>query len=334
MTKKYKLIVRKSVIAPATVLVICFVLLAPNIIAERLHQTDAPTDVPSIQGEDDWYYLPSYSNYAPAGMPDFDQKQDTSWQSRWGWSFCAPVALADVLWWFDSKHSDPNGTPGDGIDEYPLVSNYNAPGSPEPGPSADDHAFNNVNDDETTWDGTAGSGKEFIERLAWYTNTNFCRSLFFPEISGTTLFNLRRGTTMWLRDAGLQNQYNIEIITKPSFSFINERMRQNQGVLLRLIFSFPSDMNFIPKIAKLAYHYVAVAGISSNGFISVSDPEWDVANPCKDPMLHNNASIVSHDIYQVNFTSPYPHLGSWWIPTYASHRRVVITHAVIISEKE
>jgi hypothetical protein len=307
----------------------CMNLLVPQYLATTVVQTPALT----AESDDGWYYLPAYPNYAPCGLPDFDQKQDPNWQSSWGWSFCAPAALADVLWWFDSKHEDPLGIPGDGQDTYPLIRDYGAPGASTPGPQSDDHNFNNVNDVQTSWDGTRGSNKELIEQLAWYTNTNFCKNLFF-DLSGTPNFFLKQGTKRWIRDAGLQQDYTIKIIPRPRFSTIVEHLQKNEGVLLRFIFYLPTNMNFLPKIARLSYHFVAVAGINPNGSIALSDPEWDNTNHTSDPTLHNDAGIVSHDIYQVNFTSPYPLLGSWWIPTYASHRRVVITHAVIISEKE
>ncbi|MFH1100579.1 MAG: hypothetical protein V1726_00885 [Methanobacteriota archaeon] len=277
--------------------------------------------------DDGWYYLPSYTNYAPNGLPDFDQKQDTNWTGKLGWSFCGPTALADVLWWFDSKHSNPNGSPGDGVDEYPLVRDYSAPGSPQPGPYSDDHNFNNINDPQTRWDGGDGN-KELIEQLAWYTNTNFCRTPLIKGFGGTHNFFMKRGAEQWIKDAGLQDDYHVEVLVKPSFDTIVERVRNNEGVLLRLAFYIP----LMKYLSVLSYHFIAVAGVNGNGSIAVSDPEWDVVNPSEDPTLHNNASIVSHDTYQVNFTSPYPRISSWWIPQYAHHRRVVITHAVIISE--
>jgi hypothetical protein len=279
--------------------------------------------------EDDWYYLPSFPNYAPSGLPDFDQKQDRNWTGRLGWTFCAPTALADVLWWFDSRHEDPKGKPGDGIDSYSLVRDYLASGSPDPGPYTDDHNYNNVNDPATQWT-RKDTNTELIDELAWYTNTNFCRTRLSSGFGGTHLLSLIWGFKQWIQDAGLQDKYTIEVLTKPSFSVINERLRNNEGILLRLGFYIPQ----LKALSFFSYHYVAVAGVNSNGSIMVSDPEWDKTNPTKDPTLHNNASIVSHDVYQVNFTSPYPRISSWWIPSYASHRRVYITHAVIISEKE
>ena len=77
-----------------------------------------------IDNNDDWYYLPGYPNYSPKGIPDFDQRQDSTWRTTFSWAFCGPAALANIIWWFDSKNSDSNGYAGDGVDNYPLVKNY------------------------------------------------------------------------------------------------------------------------------------------------------------------------------------------------------------------
>ena len=63
-------------------------------------------------------------DYAPKGMPDFDQKQD-QWDNPpgpgAGWYYCGPVAAANSLWWFDSKF-EPNPISPPAInDGYPLV---------------------------------------------------------------------------------------------------------------------------------------------------------------------------------------------------------------------
>jgi hypothetical protein len=276
-------------------------------------------------GEEDWYYLPSFPNYAPSGMPDFSQRQD-NWVSSWGmWTFCGPTALADVLWWFDSKHANQNGQPGDGLDTFPLVEDFEAPGTATPGPHSDDHNFNNVNDVETPWE-ERHTG-ELIEQLAWYVNTNRCR-YFFTDRPGTGFFYMKWGIKKWIRDVGLDDVFKVETIFRPSFSTINERLRNNEGIILRLGF-YTHEPNWFPLFFN---HQVAVAGINSDGYIAVSDPDWDIANPSSDPTEHNDAAIVSHDIYEVSFSSPSPLISSWWIPEYAYHRRVVVLAATIISE--
>jgi hypothetical protein len=279
--------------------------------------------------EDKWYYLPSFPNYCPSGLPDFDQRQD-NWKNSLGiWTLCGPTALANIFWWFDSKHSDQNGTPGDGIDVYPLVKNYNSYGIANPGPHFDDHNFNNVNDLQTSWDRKTNNG-ELIEQIAWYVNTDKCRNPIITKY-GTGLYDLIIGVKNWIEDAGLQNDFKVEVLFKPSFSTINERLRNNDGILLRFgkcIF----DYTLSP---ILFHHYVSVAGINLvDGYIVISDPGWDKTNTCLDSSLHNDAGIVSHDIYKVNFSSPFPQVSSWWIPEYAVYKGALVISAVIISENK
>ncbi|MFZ5981896.1 MAG: S8 family serine peptidase, partial [Candidatus Zixiibacteriota bacterium] len=50
------------------------------------------------------FYKKSQLDYAPAGVPDFDQLQRTNWRLPDGrWTHSGPVALADCFWWFDAK---------------------------------------------------------------------------------------------------------------------------------------------------------------------------------------------------------------------------------------
>lgn len=68
------------------------------------------------------YYKPAYVDYSPNGVPDFDQKQDNwIYQPSGAWTYCGPVALANCLWWFDSKF-EPSP-----VDPRPF---YPGPGNP------------------------------------------------------------------------------------------------------------------------------------------------------------------------------------------------------------
>lgn len=265
-----------------------------------------------------WYYLPAYPNYAPQGLPDFDQKQD-NWKAHKGiyrligglWNFCAPSSLADIFWWFDSKHENSSGSPGDGVDSYPLVRDLKAPGIPTPGPNTDDHNFNNVNDLETRWRLGRG-GKELIESLAWYCNTNFCQYPLLRLSAGTWATHLEKGANQWIKDAGLEGRYRVEAIWKPDFPLIASRIMNNSGVMLNLLLYNDKAIFFDTFLG----HYVAVAGINPNGSIALSDPFQNEANPTPTAQEHNNANVVSYDIYPVNLTSPFPDTASWWIPEY------------------
>ncbi len=277
-------------------------------------RSDFTKESSETTSEDDWYYLPAFPNYAPQGLPDFDQKQE-DWKAggKWLligglWSFCAPTSLANIFWWFDSQHEDPLGFPGDGNDTYPLVKTYTTVGTPIPGPNPDDHNFNNVNDPATRWKHGRGS-KELIEQLAWYCNTNLCH---YPI---------------------LQDHYTVEGIWNPDFSLIVVKLQNNSGIILNLLL-YNSDAIIFQTFLG---HYVAVAGINPNGSIALSDPFQNAANPSPTPGEHNDASVVSHDIYLVNFTSPFPQKASWWLMDYfdfgVKKFGGLAWYALIISEK-
>jgi hypothetical protein len=297
-------------------MIVLLVFLLPTFFVFIVHsyQTNRPMETIN---EDGWYYLPSYPNYSPQGLPDFDQKQ-ADWKAggKWLligglWSFCAPTSLAEIFWWFDSMHENPLGYPGDGNDTYSLVKCYTTTGDPLPGPMPDDHNFNNVNDLATRWKHGRGE-KELIEQLAWYCNTNFCRYPFIRGYAGTHWKFLENGAEQWIQDAGLQDKYTVESVWNPDFSLIVQKLQNNSGIILNLLL-YNSDAIFFQTFLG---HYVAIAGIHPNGSIALSDPFQNTANPSPTPADHNDASIVSHDIYLVNFTSPFPEKASWWLMDY------------------
>jgi hypothetical protein len=288
-----------------------------------------------------WYYLPAYPNYAPQGLPDFDQRQD-HWKASEGiwrlvgglWSFCGPSCLAAIFWWFDSKHEDPYGYPGDGNSSYPLVRDLQAPSAPNPGPFSDDHNYNNVNDATTSWKRGKGP-KELIEQLAWYCNSDYCRYPFIRGIFGTFQKDLENGARQWIVDAGLQDQYRIEAVYHPEFSLICDHIQQNDAVVVLFVFYRPHAQVF--PTFRIS-HYCAVAGVNPEGYIALSDPIQNIQNPGPSPAEHNDAGVVSHDIYAINFSCPLPERASWWIPQYYPFGSIKLgglpTYALIISEIE
>lgn len=281
--------------------------------------------------ENDWYYLPGYPNYAPNGLPDFSQRQQEDWSTGNYPGFCGAVALADILWWFDSKHEDPNGYPGDGNDIYPLVQDYNPPGSTIPGPYSDDHSYNNVNDNQTIFYRFRRNG-ELIERIAWYIyrfKDAFWPKLFSPLITPYIGLKIYTGAKKCFREAGLQNHYSVKLILKPNFSTIDQCVRNNNGVILGLLGYNPDVKPF----SITGGHFVAVAGVNSKGAIAFSDPFSDRINPCSDFEEHNDAGIVSHDVYNVSLNSPWPRLCSWYLPKPDYYKDdVIVVYALIISE--
>ena len=91
--------------------------------------TPTPTTTP--------YWKPGdWDDYAPSGMPDFDQRQDYWLNPRTeNWSYCGPLAVANCLWWFDSKFEGyPATSPRAISDQVPWImvipwSNRTAPAS-------------------------------------------------------------------------------------------------------------------------------------------------------------------------------------------------------------
>ncbi|MFH1701594.1 MAG: dockerin type I repeat-containing protein [Candidatus Zixiibacteriota bacterium] len=234
------------------------------------------------------YYKPPYIDYAPAGVPDFDQKQ-SNWTNVQGlWSHCGPVALANCIWWFDSKFETCTTPPPTICDNYPLVTAYNS--------AWDDHSANNV--------------QPFVDSLALpaYCNTN-------PGgTGGTNVFDLAQGAKLWLQKAGLLDNYTVTLVPiEPGpngFEFIREQVLISQDVILLLGFWQEFDLGFCERIGG---HYVTVAGTCIDlvdSALCISDPYFD-ANEGGPPaphgsMIHNDAKNVSglhgsihHDRYQV-----------------------------------
>jgi hypothetical protein len=191
-----------------------------------------------------WYWKQSYPNYAPEGLPDFDQQQDRWMKISPGpngvidstvegddilntdenciapgpdcylnstavgddveeYVFCGPVAIANCLWWFDSKYSDPAGTPGDGQDQFALVQDYGA---------GDDHATNNT--------------PLLIENLA--------RDMKTTEKGTTYITDMQSAIVSWLNTTGLSDKFTEQTVDRPTFSAIENQIEQGQNVILLL----------------------------------------------------------------------------------------------------
>jgi hypothetical protein len=86
-----------------------------------------------------------------------------------------------------------------------------------------------------------------------------------------------------------------------------------------------------PHSERKGGHYVTCAGVNSEEFkIAFSDPTLDVTNPS--PNDHNDATNVSHDIYNVSVGSPKPDINcEWWLSDYqAGFNYTVVEQAVVV----
>ena len=349
------------------------------------------------------YWKPGFPDYAPSGMPDFDQRQGGTynWTDPWGgWTHCGPVAVANSLWWLDSDFESGIIPPPTYSDNFPLVSTYDTML-----PKWDDHDPSNV--------------APLVEHLAYMMDTNGLRTgkPGNPSPWDTNVFDMQTGITQYLSwtgvnpqgdcngdgivtladaaivaaamgkqpgQAGWDMRADIDPVTtgwpnknlannkidandsalvaanmgksglfyehtvpRPDFYYIEEEVERCQDVVLLLGFYYEySPGNFYREMG----HYVTVAGINSETLeIAISNPIRDdfhdgiiPTGRCPVPhppyphgsTVHNNASLVSHDIFKANWY-PCPG-GDWEILGYpgfdpADGWHVQIEYAVITS---
>ena len=214
------------------------------------------------------------------------------------WMFSYAVSTANCFWWLDSKYGDPDGFPGDGEDNYPLVTDYGA---------GDDHATDNA--------------PLFIETMA--NALNITSTLYLnDDVWINTIED-------WLVDAGLENMLELNFYTVPTFDFIAGEIEQDKAVIL--VVNFVNDTG--EDCEMVGSHAVTCAGVNLEELeIAICDPYWDIDNPSGDD--HNDAQYVSHDIYDVAIGSPcsnYPEI-EWWLPSYwpDDYNYSVIYNALVI----
>jgi len=254
-----------------------------------------PTEEPAL--DTCTYYKDSFEDYAPNSVPDFDEKQ-AGWTSPYTgmYSWCGPTALADCMWWYDSKLEpspvDPrpfypgpsNPAANDG---YPLVSSYG---------DWDDHDTNNV--------------VPFISHLKTLAWTDVPRP-------GTVMSDMKRAFDSMVVLAGVDTEFVSTLVPGPDFELIADSVSASRDVILLLGFYEPSNPD--PSFScRLGGHYVTVSGICTDeDAICISDPYFDKneneppAGSAHGATVHNDADYVSgphgtvhHDRYT---TAPYAH---------------------------
>jgi len=248
-----------------------------------------------------WLYKPSYPDYAPSGVPDFDQKQWglQMWRNPFPpvgtWSHCGPVAVANSMWWLDSEYEpslEPPPTPNDG---FPLVQTYI--------PGKDDHDPLNV--------------PYLVEDLALLMDTNGQR--FGHMHCGTEVHEMTMALNEYIYRQGLDWKFYVHLQKAPDFFWIAEEIKKCQDVVLLLGFwqGYPGPGPWW----RVGGHYVTCAGVNpANMMLAISDPYIDNAEmggagrvipPAPHPhtgppeRVHNDAAYVSHDSYTVG-QSPSP----------------------------
>jgi hypothetical protein len=376
---------------------------AVDMVVEKVEGPPPPPPPPQL------YWKENYPEYAPSGVPDFDQRQD-NWNisSPFGgpwWTWCAPTAVSNSLWWMDSKF-DPSNL----LTKYPAAIGEHDPSNVQP----------------------------FIEHLAWLMDTDAQRTGIFHR--GTWTWDMETGIAQYLSWSGVNplgdvngdgivdqtdwnivntalgssvvggvpvgpwnmeadispetvtgpytadnkvNQSDLDLVTAhmgetgqfyehtvptPDFYLVAEEVYRCEDVVLVLGFW---TYNPIDGWVRVGYpdtpyeeiglgHAVTVAGINSTSvppLIAISDPANDAfeagLTPGRSPVnhthmlpeppytMHNNASLVSHDIYNVTFIAGCPG-GTWALQGYVGNPQAgappgtiaVVESAVITSPLE
>ena len=280
-----------------------------------------------------------YLDFAPSGMPDFDQRQD-NWQASGQWSFCGPAAVANSLWWFDSKFELAGAAPPTILDHLQLVEAYD--------PTWDDHDPQNADSASSSWPPSGGPPVparegELIEDLALYFQTD-------QLSAGTLITDAYTGIQGYLSDRDLLEHFSVSKVQAPSFWWAAEEVERSEDVILLL--------GFYALDERVGGHYINLAGVNKQGgYVAFSDPYWDNAEttlwpysfsgtpnltgrvgsdgeqfsggsgllplfehtPLPHPsnhILHNDSANVSHDIYQAIPISD--KAASWGVANYVT----------------
>ncbi len=262
------------------------------------------------------YFKPGdWVDYAPSGMPDFDQRQD-QWDYPRGsgnWSYCGPVAVANCLWWFDSKMESELAkphpiSPPTINDNYDLLTSYSL--------YWDDHDPRNL--------------PPFVGDLAWRMDTDGQRAGDTWE--GTRPSDMYDAVKQYLFERGLDENYEVTLMPRPSFEWVKYEIERCEDVILLLGFWTWDYEHQEQEWVRLGGHYVTSAGVDShNRLIGFSDPGRDWAEvgwpgrvldgtiiphdhwdeDLNNRTVHNDAGNISHDMYRVVPTdSP----GGTWGP--------------------
>ena len=275
--------------------------------------TPTPTPTPTQTVETGWYWKPGgFVDYAPSGMPDFDQKQD-NWfigAAAPQWSYCGPVAMANSLWWFDSEFEPNPVAPPTVNDGYKLVESYSVAGAA----LWDDHDTKNV--------------VPFVNDLAGRMDTDGQTS--GDGHAGTYIEDMASAINQYLVDKGLDDEFYVHVVKSPSFDWIKGEIQRCQDVVLLLGFWQLQSSATHPgeEWVRVGGHYVTCAGVNTNPKqLGVSDPYRDNAEAGgagvvpvahaypHNSSVHNDAKYVSHDIFNVSLSNSPG--GLWKLDGYA-----------------
>jgi hypothetical protein len=294
-----------------------------------------------------WFYMESYPNYSPSGMPDFDQEQE-----QWKGIIDGGNGIADSAAAGDDVQIVAEGSPV----------NPNSPAIIAPGfdcalettPGGDDievwmfsSAVSTMN---CFWwfdsryanpSGTPGDGEDIYPLVADYgagddhaaTNAPLAIEKMANMLNITSTFYLENTVwedtiNEWFINTSLDGILDFNFYNYPTFDFIIGEMELGKAVILVINLINDSTGDCLIE----GFNYVTCAGVHvDKSKIAICDPSLDNENPSEDD--HNDAQYVSHDIYNVNIGSPCENLSEveCWLPNYgADYNYSVVCSAMVI----
>lgn len=229
------------------------------------------------------------------GMPDFDQKQD-GWMNVFNqWNWCGPTAVANCLWWFDSK-----------FETIKCISL--PPGTLQPPPVISDH-YSLVHSLMTGFDDHDPVNViPFVTLLGNQVPGGISAAGITPQQMKQMI-----EAYLALPQVDLRGHYTVRIIWMPTFDQIYSEVEVSQDVIT--LFGFWQQQPN-GQWMRFGGHYLTVAGVDSQNSqqtLSLSDPYFDRAEqggggvvwngflnphlfpPPHLPNVHNDAGNVSHD---------------------------------------
>ncbi|MCC7019773.1 MAG: hypothetical protein IT332_08465 [Ardenticatenales bacterium] len=260
-------------------------------------------------------YIPAdLTDYAPVGVPDF-----SACRPEWSrpaaeangpgqWTFSAPVALADALWWLDSRAEPQPAAPPFVRDGHGLVTAY-----PAFGPPRDDHD-------------TANLGP-LIDDLAGRVNTD---NRGAPgNVRGTRWEDFVDGVESYVATRRLKPGYAVATTLRPTGLWLRAQADRSAGVVVLIGVWEQAGEGW----RRIGGHYAALAGTDAAGeVVALADPVYDqavrpdnggrfvptdgAAHSCRNaPRAHDDAGAVSHDRYDLFPPSGMPD-AAWALAGY------------------
>jgi len=191
-----------------------------------------------------WYWKPSYPNYSPQGLPDFDQKQD-----RWKKISPGPNGTIDSTLEGDDVYNIDENCIAPGPDCY-LNSTVTEDDIEEwafCGPVAVANCFWWFDSKFADPAGTPGDGQDQFTLVQDYGSgddhatanaplliENLARAMNTTEKGTTYIDDMQTAITNWFITTGLTNKFTVQTYDQPTFSFIEDEIERSQNVILLL----------------------------------------------------------------------------------------------------